>query len=390
MQRKEIMPDVFINTIDAAKFKQARVSIYLIMPSVRETATALAVLPAVMGVGYKGCPTLKQLGLKLAKLYGATLGSESATMGANRIVNFSITGIKDDFAANGENLTAEYLDILFGSVFDPVLKNGVFDEKTVKIEIEKEREALLSEINDKRSYCLKQARRKFYGDSPCGIEKLGYIDDLDSLTPKILYDIYCEMLKTARIEVMVMGTDSQIVEKRLTALLEKTNREPQPINETNAMPKIAVQNFTEDVDAVQGKLAMVFTAGEKIASENAIKATFAVALFGSLPTSRLFVNVREKKSLCYYCSAGFGQLTGVMTVDSGVEHKNAIKTQKAVLKEFENLKNGKITDREMQDTRTALQTSMVALQDSMPSLESWYFGEIMRGSFFEPNTIYDA
>ena len=117
----------------------------------------------------------------------------------------------------------------------------------------------------------------------------------------------------------------------------------------------------------------------------------AMGLFGGTSTSRLFRNVREKQSLCYYCASTAVRSTGVMMVDSGVEPGGEECAEQAILKEWEALKNGPITPGELEDTRRALLSGMESLGDSLAALESWYYGQIARGEpLTDPETARAA
>ena len=75
---------------------------------------------------------------------------------------------------------------------------GVFDPQAVEIEKQMLKKALEDEVNDKRIYCLRQANREFFGDSPAAVRQEGYLEEVDGLTPEQLTAAYREMLRTAR------------------------------------------------------------------------------------------------------------------------------------------------------------------------------------------------
>lgn len=127
MERKKLAPGVFITTLDAEKFNRCRITIHLRYPALRRSATDAAVLPLVLERGYAGCPDMTELSRKLARLYGADLGVDQSSAGIDRVLTVDICGIKDRFALDGENLTREYADIAFGTIFEPYLIDGVFD-----------------------------------------------------------------------------------------------------------------------------------------------------------------------------------------------------------------------------------------------------------------------
>ncbi len=384
MQRKELDGAAALTVLDAEQFKTSRISIYFILPSQRQTATAFALLPQLLERGYAGCPDMTALSRKLAALYGANLSADSSMQGGNRVISISISGLRDAYALHGEPLSAAYAEVLFGAAFEPYFVGGVFDPDAVAVEKEKLRELLEGEINNKRGYCIKQARRKFFGDSPAGIERSGYLEDIDDVTPRALTQAYAEMVASASIEVMVLGADAGRVEEMLREKLAKLQRTPTTVLPPVAMPAVPVQTFAEPVDAVQGKLCLMFTAGRVLTKDELGVMRSAAALFGGLPTSRLFRNVREKQSLCYYCASSFSYLTSAMSVDSGIEPQNGPKVRQAVLNELAAMVNGPITQQELDETRLALLGALRAVNDSLASIEFWAFREILRGSFETP------
>ena len=379
MKRENLAPGVFLNTLDAQKFNRCRITIRFQYPACRETATASAVLPLVLERCCADYPDLTLLSRRLAKLYGADLSVDNSTNGANRVLTVSVTGIKDEFALEGEDLTAEYADLVFGVAFRPYLVNGRFDEEALAIERGKLRQQLQAEVNDKRLYCVRQARRRFFGDSLAGVERDGYLEEVDGVTPQLLTQVYEEMLCRASIEVTAIGAKDETVRRLLLAALEGRKRDWQAPLPGLFMPRRQPDHQVETMDMVQAKLCLLFTAGRCTGAQEIAASRLAMALYGGSVTSRLFLNVREKQSLCYYCSSSYTSVTGCMMVDSGVEPANARKAEAAILKELAQLCDGPITDEEMEDCRRGLLSSLESVEDSLSGLEGWYFAEIARG-----------
>lgn len=380
MQRTQLAPGIFLNQLDAEKFNRCRITIHLRYPARRQSTTDAAVLALVLERGYAGCPDMTALSRKLAALYGADLGVDLASAGGDRLLSADICGIKQQFALAGEHLEDEYADIVFGTIFDPCLSDGAFDPEAVAIEKETLRRRLQAEFNDKRLYCVRQARRRFYGDSPAGIELNGYLDELDAVTPQSVKAEYDRILSTAAIDVMVQGADADRVADRLLQRLADIPRTPAPVSEPLAVPVQPVRHYTEAISGVtQAKLCMLFTRGttENLPSIHLLRV--AMSLYGGSATSRLFRNVREKQSLCYYCGASAVRATGVMMVDSGVEPGGEQKAEAAILKELAGLQGAPVSAEELEQCRLSLLGSIDAVGDSLGGLESWYYGAILRG-----------
>ena len=320
MERTLIAPGVHLSCDPAEKFNRCRISVHFAFPAKRETATAHALLPLVLERGYADCPDMTRLTKKLAKLYGADLTVDARPMGCSHNLCVSVTGIKDQFALEGETLTREYASIALGAAFHPYFVGGTFDPEAVGIEKQMLKKALEDEINDKRLYCLHQANREFFGDSPAGVRQEGYLEEVESLTPEQLTAAYYEMLRTANIELLVLGCTAEqtaAVKDALLAELAAIDRAPLPLAENIAMPRREPVHKTETYDMVQAKLCMLFTLGEPMRTEQLAAVRLAMALYGGSVTSRLFLNVRERDHLCYYCSSSFQSFTGSMAVNSG-------------------------------------------------------------------------
>ena len=381
MKRIRIAPGVHLSWDPAEKFNRCRISIHFAFPAERNTATAHALLPLVLERGYADCPDMTRLTKKLAKLYGADLTVDARPMGCNHNLCVSVTGIKDRFALEGEPLTREYASIALGAAFHPYFVEGTFDPQAVEIEKQMLEKALEDEINEKRIYCTRQANREFFGDSPAGVRQEGYLEEVDGLTPALLTAAYQEMLRTAHIELLVLGCDeaqTEAVRDALLAELACIDRAPVPLVQNMAMPRREPVHKVETYDMVQAKLCMLFTLGQPMQADQLAAVRLAMALYGGSVTSRLFLNVRERDHLCYYCSSAFQSFTGSMAVNSGVEHADAARAEQAILKELADLCDGPITDEELEDCRRGLLSGMSGIEDSLGGIETWYYIEVLR------------
>ncbi len=381
MPRKQLLPGVFINEIQAGKFKKCRISLNFIMPNNRDTATAYALLPYILERGYEDCPDMTALSVKLSSLYGASLCAESTVQGANRVITIGVGGIKDSYAQQGSNLSGEYTKLLIGVAFRPCLEQGLFSADTIKIESGKLIDLLSSEQNNKRSYCVRQARRRFFKDSPNGVETNGYLEEVSTITPQKLTDVYNEMVRTAHIEVVTQGADTEAVQKELVAFLSEKSRDYIPFTLPFAEDVKPFEQHKEVMQTSQGKICKIYNVGEVLTPEDSVKLRLSVAVFGSLPTSRLFTNVREKQSLCYYCVAAFGTITHTVVVDSGVEHDKAQHTLDAIDEQLKKLTEEYVTETELNDAKRQFTNQLNVAQDSLAATEIIAFSGVIKDDF---------
>ena len=382
MERKQLAPGVHLSYDPAEKLNRCRISIHFTFPIRRQNATAHALLPLVMERGYAGCPDMTALTKKLARLYGADLTVDGRPVGAGRNVCVSVTGIRQRFALAGEDLCAAYTELALGVAFHPCIGPDGFDPEAVAIEKQMLRQSLEDELNDKRLYTMRQTARLFFEDSPMGVRQEGYLDELDALTGAGLAGAYHEMLRTASIDLMVLGctpAETERVTGACLAELQAIRRQPVPPAPFGAMPRRAPLHRVETLDLVQAKLCMAFTLGRPMDLADMAACRLAMALYGGSTTSRLFLHVRERDHLCYYCSSSFQSFTGSMTVSSGIEPGDAARAEEAILEELAALCTGPIDPQELEDCRRGLIAGLEGIEDSLGGIESWYGMEILRG-----------
>ncbi|MGD9560136.1 MAG: M16 family metallopeptidase, partial [Oscillospiraceae bacterium] len=374
-------PGAFLTGVPGDKFKRGKISVNLIVPATREAATQQALLCHVLDRRCEAIPDPTALSRHLFSLYGAELSTESSVAGGNRIISLGVAGLKNGYALGGEDLAGAYLDLLCNLLFAPKLEAGAFLREDVEIEKEKQADYLRSEMNDKRGYCLRQARRKLYGTSPLGIEAQGYLEDIEGIDAASLYAAYQSLLKTAQVEVLVCGIDAEKAAKALAGRLAQVQRSPLALAASQPLPPpTEYRHYTEAMDTVQGKLCIIYAGASRPDGPGEAVMRVASALYGGLPTSRLFVNVREKQSLCYYCSASYGYYGGVLTVDSGVDHHMAARASAAIDKELKDLQQAPVTPDELEAAKRYLYSVFSSGKDSPDVLMNWAFNEWLRGT----------
>jgi predicted Zn-dependent peptidase len=131
--------------------------------------------------------------------------------------------------------------------------------------------------------------------------------------------------------------------------------------------------FTDKMEVTQGKLSLGFRLGEIMLAPNYPALMVFNAVYGGAVTSKLFENVREKLSLCYYASSRVEKHKGVMAVTSGVEFSKFEEAKNEILHQLDLMKQGEISDFELVAARRAVITSIKATLDSPLGLEELCF-----------------
>ena len=111
------------------------------------------------------------------------------------------------------------------------------------------------------------------------------------------------------------------------------------------------------------------------------------AVLGAGMTSKLFMNVREKLSLCYYASSSMEKYKGVMLISSGIDFANYEQAKAAVLAEIAACQEGKISAEELESARLQVLSSLRAFLDSPVQLDDFYCGMAIAGGMDIPELM---
>ncbi len=387
LNRERIAQGVSFSSITDKKFKYNRMSVNLIVPLERDKVTDRAVVPFILRQGSKRCPDFTKLNERLCELYGTMFDAGVDKFGKYQIIELGILGLDNRFALEQEDMVKECASMLAELLLEPDITDGAFDEKKTELEKQYILETIASEINDKRGYALMRCKDIMCEGEGCAIKKYGYAEDAQKITARSAAKAYEDLIKTAQIEIMFEGcgnpdTAKEIFKEKFAGI----QREPITVERICARTKQGpVKESVEKMDVKQGKLVMGFRVENMETYQQKNAQRIAMALFGGTANSLLFKNVREKMSLCYYCSARYDRTSGLMMVDSGVEEENAQRAKEEILNQLAMMQRGEFEEKDLEETKLYLKTALKATGDSLGALDSWYLSQILGQTEFSPD-----
>ena len=380
--RTAIGPGAYFTHIADPKFKRNRISVNFIMPLDRITASVNAILPFLLRRGSKSCPDFTRLNARLYELYGAALDAEVTKYNGFQILQLSIRGLDDRYALEGEDITASCAALLCDVVFAPNFDDGGLPPAAdVALERQNLVDTIEAEINDKRTYALGQCLAAMCGDEPVSIRRYGYVESAEAITPEAVADAWRRVIESARVEITFAGPgDPAPVRELFSGHLRTLERAPHACGLITLRDHAeVVREETEEMDLHQSKLVMGFRCAGITEQEDSLAAQLFAAMLGGTPFSKLFMNVREKLSLCYYCAARYDISNKLLLIDSGVEPKNKQTAQEEILRQLEAMRNGDFTEEDLANTKLFLINYIKSVNDSPSSLASWYLTRTLRG-----------
>lgn len=371
--------------------KTNKITVAIVVPLSQSTVSEHAVLPYILKRSCREYPDFTALNEKLSMLYGASLHAGVSKLGENQLLTMTISSLDDRYSLGGEKIASECGALLASMLFDPALENGLFRENDVNVEKRQLHEKIEAEINDKRQYAKKRAIEIMCENEAFGIDRLGTVEAADSLTADKITAAWHNVLANAPIVVTVLGpADPEPVIKEMKERFANLQRKAKPIRKTEIILSTdEVKNVTERMDITQSKLVIGFRAGIAEPDSEVNSMRLMTALFGGTPHSRLFMNVREKLSLCYYCAARYDTIKGIITVECGLEEDNAEKAQQEILNQLEIIKKGEFEDLELETAKMSYINSVKSVRNSLTELEGWYLNQILNRTIDTPEERAD-
>lgn len=392
------MSEKLINLADGAeglfiktdRFNTTLISFNFFLPLKKETVADYALLPFILTSCSKKYPDFSRLNYKLSRLYGARLDSSAEKYGDYQLLKMTISVINDRFSLDGESLINNAVDMLLRLIFEPNTENGTFLETDLNREKRKAIEHIKGELSEKRIYAKNRLIEEIYNGETYGIPKCGTVEDVEKITGESLYKAWENMLKTAFIRVHVVGSAVpagffESISEKFSSIQRNNITDCKATLPTPEREK--VHNVEERIDVKQGKLCLGFSSSLYGNDDISLPLMIMTDIFGGGPYSRLFSNVREKMSLCYYCSASTTRQKGLVTVESGIETENAQKAEKEILNQLEIIRKGEFSDFEYESSIKSISESLSSYNDSQNSLDTWYTLKVNNEKIYSPDDI---
>lgn len=387
--RTELMPGVFLSHLRSDKFKTACMSVTLLTQLRRETAAMNAVIPFVLRRGTTRYGDMEQLSRRMDELYGAAVEPVVRRIGEIQCIGFYGSFPEPDYLPGGEALLGDTCALMAQLLLDPVTRGGLLLPQYVDSEREKLLDIIRSRMNDKRSYALTRCIEEMCCYEDFAVSRFGSESEAENIHYKKLTRHYRELIQTCPVEIFYCGkTDFKAVSAAMRDAFSAMPRGEIDYDIGTDLRMNAVEDHVrfveEEMDVTQGKLVLGFRLGECM-EEPDIPALYVFnAVYGSGATSKLFMNVREKLSLCYYASSAVYLHKGIMLVSSGIEFDKLDAARDEILAQLDSVRRGEITDDELRSAKKSVASDLRAVQDSIGELEGFYLSQALDGLDYGP------
>ena len=386
-----LLPGVTLRACRDTRFKQGCLSFQLVRMMRPEEAALNALLPSVLLRGTNRCPDLRSITEYLDELYGASVSALVRRVGDYQTTGLYCGFMDDRFALPGDQVLRPVLRFLEELLLDSPLENGTFLPSFVESEKKNLIATIESELNDKRAYSMSRLLRILCREDTFGVPRLGEAEQVAKITPVGLYDHYRRILKTSPIEIFYVGSaEADQVAELLMPLLNRLEREVIPLEPQTSFHPCERKDEVELMDVTQGKLCMGFVTPITNRREDFAAMQLLNVIYGSGMTSKLFVNVREKMSLCYSIGSGYYGTKGILVVSAGIDFDKEQLTRDEVLRQLNICREDGITEQELRSAKEALLSSLRGTHDSPGAIEGFHATAALSGLVFSHGEYMEA
>ena len=382
LETTDIKEGIRLHKIKTNKYKTNLMSVFLTSKLSRDDITKKALILTVLRRGTNNLKTQEEISKKLEELYGASFDCGIDKLGDKHVLKFYVESLNEQYLYQKEDILSQSLNILFDIVFNPLLEDGSFKQEYIDEEKQNLRIIIEGQKDNKAAYATQRCIEEMYKEKPYGLYKYGYVEDLEKIDSKNLYEAYLDLIKSCKIDIFVSGDfDEKTLEEKVKSNQQISKLEPRKVeylDEESESSNTQEENIVrENMQISQGKLNI----GLDVLSDNKSAVSVYNAILGGGANSKLFQNVREKASLAYSAGSIYIKPKSKIIIKTGIEHKNYDKALQIIKEQIDDMKNGKFSDEDIQHAKELIIASFKAMQDEQDSEISFYFGrEIQKES----------
>ena len=345
---KKELPSYNLHMIKTDKFKSTYIEVIFSNEIKKENITINNFLSSYLTYSTKKYNNKIKYARKLEELYAASVFSNVDRLGKMFNVDFNMRVLNDKYTEDG--LLKQAVDFLYEVLFNPNVVNDEFDKDVFKVIKNNEQSRIERFKENQRDYSILKLYELFDKDAPYAFNLKGYIEDLNKITPKNLYSYYKEFIKCNNIDIFIIGDiDFDETENIFANKFKFNNKKDDSydaIIECRRHRKER-QEVVEKDNTNQAKLSIACTIEDITKFEKEYVLNLYNIILGGSADSKLFKNIREKYSLCYYASSNANKLDNVLIISSGINKENYSKMLILIDKEMKDMEKGKFSDEEL-------------------------------------------
>ncbi len=378
IQTRRLCDGVYLAACKTEKFKSAVMTVSFAVPLDVETASGYSLLTNLLSLSTGSYNTMQSFSVIKDELYALGLDAYVQRRGEILLVRLEINTIADSFAFDGEKVLFRATQLLGDAIFNPHLENGVFPERNVETEKVCLVEEIESLIENKPSYAMFRARQIMCKDEPFAVDAGGEVDRVLALDGKELVNFHRNIIDNAPVFITYAGeADFEYVLECVNAHLNFSPRENKLPESVIHKHRGEILRVSEEMEMEQTVLILGFTTEKANTAKKRATLTVYDEIFGGSPASKLFMNVREKEGLCYYCSSYPAARKNIIFVSCGLEQGFEDKATNAIFDEVDEMKNGCFSEDDLTNAKNSIIRALKSFEADLNSINGYLLSQII-------------
>ena len=391
IQTIELLPGIKLRCFPAERFKQGCLSLQFLRPMCRQEAAVNALIPAVLLRGTQQRQNIRTITDHLDDLYGASVGALVRRIGDYQTVGMYCSFIEDRYALPGDRVLEPMIEFLGELLLEPLIEDGVFCREFVQSEKRNLIATIESERNDKRAYAAAQMLRKMCVGDSFGIPRLGEREQVEAIDAPAAWAHYQRVLRESPAEIFYVGSgEPETVARLLRSIFEKIPRQPVSLPGQMPFQDCGGGSHVESMEVAQAKLVMGFVTPITNQSPEFPAMQVFNCIFGAGMTSKLFMNIREKQSLCYSIGSGYYGSKGIVTVSAGIDADKEPVVTEGIMEQLLSCCRGDITAEELTAGKEAILSGLRSVYDAPGAIEGYETTAVIGGLKLTVEQYYRA
>ena len=365
------------------KFKTGIMTFTLTVPLDKDTYANALLLSGLLRRGTKKFRTMAKINRRLDELYASCVEIRSSIIKNSLLIIFTAEFLDDRYTVNDVDILDGIIEIVSEMILFPNIDNESFDNRIVEQELNFVRDSLKAEKNNTRAYAATKCNEIINRNNSCYPTINGLLSQVDEMSSKSIYEYYKYVLSVSSLDVFYIGncdmnTVSEKVQKYFSAFSGK-NAKCDSIKKYE-LPKDFISQ-KEALPVSQSKLALGFDTGIDISSPDYYSVLLLNEIFGGSSSSKLFINVRERMNICYYCSSSYSIYSGVILVSCGINSANYNRARDAIFNQLKEIQNGNVDEQELLNAKKSLENCYIQIYDNPLEIQAFYGGRSVLGIY---------
>lgn len=369
-----------LHIIRTKKFKTITVEVNFRRKLKKEEITKRNLLKSVLLYTTNNFKTEQELIRETENLYDLKLVSSNMRIGNYSNLSFKIRFLNEKYTEESMN---EYsIAFLMDVLFSPNIKDDSFIDEDIKKCKSKLEKSIQKLSDNKLKYTLIKLLETTK-NMPYSYNSFGYLEDLESITPKNLYEYYQSVLANDDVDVFVVGDVDTNQIKEYFKKYFKVNtfkKTKKDILVGELKPRKRIKKEVEQYQANQSQLTLFCTLNHLTEFERKYVLLVYNEMLGGSSNSLLFDTVREKNSYAYYINSSAKAYDNILMIYSGIESGNSENVLKLIKKTLSDVQKGKFSDEILENSKATIIASIKASTDSPNGIINTYYAKVLVNS----------